>query len=443
MWVGRIVTSGIFAAVLLSGCGHKASIAEEVEASPSITVSPVTIDSPLKELPNERIQRTLVKDDLVLAATQKGLFRGSLSKKQWEQVSFPTDPSTLTLFGDNPSSNLLTAILPRKGWDSKTQKAIQIKNPGLYLSRDQGKTWQLQSNAEEFLQVLQVGEKLFATVRRDPPSGSYDNGVVMVSEDQGKTWRDLTTPASRAWRILPDPDHPGLICLQVTGIRMYIYQADDENYKWKQYREWDWPSKPKQKVAPQVLWGRVELGHFPIYFSTLKNYFAHDFGDGIFLPGLTLSPRVAKYRFASNAPKKVDIDVKLTAQDDSIEFLDNKKNHDFWWVEVRQPSGEITRSEKYEGPLGEHYGSKPKRVQAAKEYRQSHPVSKTRLKTGSVYTRSLDLEDFIRQIEPGTYYVRVFYNSGWSMTKTNWDMKTDHEFCGEVASEEFQVQISR
>lgn len=386
-----------------------------------------TVTSNASELDSDpdRIYRLSVSGDLVLALTRDGLYRGSLRTKRWERTSFPGQLGGTLVFEDQLQSNRpMFAILPKLGWPTKELEPTPVRDPGLYISRDNAKSWSLQCRDEEFRQILQVGKKLFAVVRRDPSGQRSDHGVVLVSEDQGSTWKDLTTPETRASSIFPDPDHPGLICREIVDDRSGVWQADDETYKWR--------------VTMTVARRRPErtrplfnsMGPFPARYATLNNYFEEDFGSESQIPGLTLVTKESKYAFPVSGAKPIEVEIRCSAQDVKIDLIDNKSRSDFWAIGV----GNERFPKRLEPSID--------RYDVAKKYRATNKLDSISLQEGSVYSRKLDLNELGLPQKPGVYRYRIFYGSDWSAAKRPSITERQGEFYGKLASEEFEVSLT-
>ena len=166
------------------------------------------------------------KDD-VLVSTSAGIYWADVKRKEWQKVLLAPEMPTRGQFGIVPegSQQILyyTAQLTRSSKDYKL---------GIYGSTDAGRTWRLHSEKDDCgpVTLLENGA-LFAVSNARRYGG---RATIEVSRDMGKTWRDITGESfGTVHRLFPDPDHVGLICLEVNSVRNYILQADDENYLWK------------------------------------------------------------------------------------------------------------------------------------------------------------------------------------------------------------------
>jgi ADP-ribose pyrophosphatase YjhB (NUDIX family) len=83
----------------------------------------------------------------------------------------------------------------------------------------------------------------WGAIREDGEIEYYIRDKIIVSEDLGQTWKDITGEIGAGIRlsgIYEDPDHPNQIVLHGFGLRGYILQASDENYNWDMSVDWGW-----------------------------------------------------------------------------------------------------------------------------------------------------------------------------------------------------------
>ncbi|HEX4612407.1 MAG TPA: TIGR03067 domain-containing protein, partial [Urbifossiella sp.] len=121
------------------------------------------------------------------------------------------------------------------------------KHPGLYASRDGGKTWKLLNSSFEFerLFVHPATGHLFAVIDHTWLATEAKDGPIQrlhaekaVTSSDGGTWKDITPSPGYVADILDifaDPDHPGRVCLYANIIRDYILRPKDDRYT-----DWDW-----------------------------------------------------------------------------------------------------------------------------------------------------------------------------------------------------------
>ncbi len=144
-------------------------------------------------------------------------------------------PANGTFAGEPDGSSLVFYMASRSDRDKKPRGNHRY---GLYLSRDDGATWELVSERDDFgPSVLLPDGGLFATTGYRSPINRGDR--LLRSADLGKTWGDITGRTGVLIHdIKPDPDHPGLI--RVHGNARHggvIFLQADENSEWKKIRQ--------------------------------------------------------------------------------------------------------------------------------------------------------------------------------------------------------------
>lgn len=143
-------------------------------------------------------------------------------------------------------------------------KSNTRKHAGLYISEDDGDTWNLRCNFFEFQKLFIHPEtgKLYCIIDytwlKENKEGflwPHFANKALMSED-GKHWKDITEGngyIANIFGIMEDPDNPGRVCLQACVIRAYILQSKDDAYsKWTWYKVWEWPNRKGQKTSQQA-----------------------------------------------------------------------------------------------------------------------------------------------------------------------------------------------
>jgi hypothetical protein len=121
------------------------------------------------------------------------------------------------------------------------------KHAGLYASKDGAKTWRLITTSYEFekLFIHPDTNQLFAIITYDWLATGEKDGLLhhyysnkIITSADGAKWKDITGGRGYITELLSifaDPDHPGRVCLEASGIRGYVLQSKDERYS-----DWNW-----------------------------------------------------------------------------------------------------------------------------------------------------------------------------------------------------------
>lgn len=189
--------------------------------------------------------------------TEAGVYRKLLSDTKWYSLSCPPSIDFGYYFQTTTYSDNL----------------VSFPGYGLYLSKDAGLTWfvlydEIRFNAaffnkDDLLYVVAAPPTNFLDVRElyRYLSGlyygipHYDRDRVLVSEDHGKTWKDITgniAPGVRLNRIYEDPYNVSSICLEGWTVRQYAFQVERSSfggYQWTRMAHGDC-RKPNTLVAP-------------------------------------------------------------------------------------------------------------------------------------------------------------------------------------------------
>jgi hypothetical protein len=270
-------------------------------------VAPVLrAEPPAVEELDVRLDSVLPRANDVFAAHGGGIFRADRKQKSWQKLKLPAEMPTGGLFGMVPADS--PQILY---YSSRQYSRREGERRGLYASDDAGQSWRLLAEGDDFgpVALLKCGA-LFSVTNAGRLNGK---AVIEVSRDMGQIWRDISNNSfGTVHGLFPDPDHPGLICLDVNSIRGYILQAEDERYEWKATRSWEW--HPERRDA--VPFGRTystTATRNPLYglSATLRNYFDHDFGSRTSVPAIDLSADESRFVFRAGDDIQIPITVRF------------------------------------------------------------------------------------------------------------------------------------
>jgi hypothetical protein len=395
--------------------------------------SPVALaEGPTLEQANTPLTAVTKRPEYAFASLPQGLFRASLKAKRWERLTTPPGMPTNGSFAGLPeTSKLVIYIASRSTFDK--EPVLAGARYGLYLSRDDGATWDLITERDDIGPALLLPDGgLFAIAgQHDPINGGRS---LLRSTDLGKTWRDISGGDFHVnlKGLEPDPDHPGLVRLHGWALRSYIIVADDMRFRWRTMRKFD-PSAPKRMFFHR---NASSTNRFYLYMATLSNYFGYDFGNATSDHALEVVPAKTRFEFAKGAPVAVPLKIVFHYDPEFAEAewrkAEAKGRHfpkpsppteklaiqptrtDFWGLRIESPDG--NHAEKYPSdrymvtmsgtttPDGKTVTkeSQPPRV----EYRVF------RLSPSSPYERTLDLRWFHDFSKAGTYRVQLIYSSG-------------------------------
>jgi len=135
-----------------------------------------------------------------------------------------------------------------------------VVEPGLYVSKDRGASWQAICSTFDFrgpFYVHPLTGRLYAAIY-DRWLTTNGAGYVIAAEGfkilmstDGKMWSDLTGPQGHLASIMSifqDPDRPGRVCVEVsTGLRSYVLQSIDDHYS-----KWVWHDELKDGKSFRV-----------------------------------------------------------------------------------------------------------------------------------------------------------------------------------------------
>jgi len=381
--------------------------------------------------PPGAIQSLYVRDSDVFASTREGIYRALKSDKQWEKLSIPECMPTGGRFATGPRSAeiiLYTGVRYIDGGVPDADKKVF----GLYCSEDSGRHWDLITKDHDFgsvylhpdgaiyaaeWQKLKVtpGESTNGKMMSDANDGSPPVAIrnhVLVSEDKGKSWRDITgtmPTAAMICSIFADPDHPDLVCVSACVLRGYVFQATDKSYNWESEREWDWHARHE---TDDTFFGRYYGTQKTLYMlqPTLSNYFTKGAPDAAQSCPFDIVPDKLTYHFRASQPKTIRVSVRFIAEGHKIILPDFRGGTDLWSVKVIGPDGKRTATRAV--AVQAIYKAKDRPAETAKLRRDSR-FSTYVVYEGHPYTRSIDLGKLFHFSTPGQYRVQLAYDNTW------------------------------
>lgn len=397
--------------------------------------SPEELDCPLDAI--------LLRANDVIVTCKAGIFRADLKAKEWQKLSLPAEMPPGGQFGTVPAGS------PHILYHSRSSlRREEGQTPGIFLSSDDGKTWKLLAEGYDFGPVaLLDNDALFAVTNAGRSNGKAQIGI---SRDFGKTWRDISEGTfGEFYRLFPDPDHPGLICIEANSIRNYIFQAGDETYKWKATPSWHWHPERLQAVP----FGRsysTHVTHVPLYMlqTTLRNYFDHDFGNQTSIPAIDLEAEGKRFVFRAGEPVRVPIQIRLLEnmrmreklRKEAIEagrqveelkpmvvtLLDHDDNLDIWGLLVEFDSKRVSRPpaltaavrDAREADFQARIRGEPGRGEQGErdflvQLRGRAEWKRVQVSAETPYRRTIDLDKLHDFSAPGEYRVQLDYDDSW------------------------------
>ncbi len=389
---------------------------------------PTLAEGPTPDQAHTPLNAVAKREAYAFASIPDGLFRAPLETKRWEKLKTPPAMPLGGTFASQPGRSPLIIYVAMK---SSIRHNNAPPDPeglrhGLYLSRDNGLTWELISERKDFgSTLLMPGGDLFAVTGAD---GANAGDHLLRSSDLGKTWRDITGKAFGQLQYLePDPDHPGLIRVDAWAIRQYTFTADDDNYNWTAHRLGIRATgrRPSDEFFSR---SSSSTNRYYLYPATLANYFGYNFGNQTQVQALEVVPIKTRYEFAKGV--RVVVPIRVVFHHDPnvswpgqpnppnprpappVEKLaDQPDGIDFWGLKVETPAEQVV---KY--PPGRRFVTMTLNANGdGKTVTSQPPAVKYRvvdLSPSSPYQRDLDLGRFHDFSKPGEYRVQIIYDSG-------------------------------
>ncbi len=300
------------------------------------------------------IVSVLDRGNFYIASTRYGLYQASDLLKFWRHMDTPASmPAGGNLAQESADSpRLLYYTGQGSDW-------LPISCPGsLFISDDCGKSWAATSIQREQNVVdafAQPGGAIFAIIKNfvtqpfpqgDSVSRSHLLEQLILSRDNGQTWRDITPHLHEGFAmygISSDPDHQGLICVRSSQMgrlsQTFVYQADDAAYHWKEYPLGEWHGgRDMWSNLTSIPSGGSNNSNMPATLGTFFKYPYSRSGSFPDLPTKYLTSDKSGYVFRLHQPMPVTVNTVYLFPEAAIKWLDNKNEKVFWGVRV-QPEG--------------------------------------------------------------------------------------------------------
>lgn len=386
-----------------------------------------TLSGTANDTASQRIDSIVRVGDSVFASTPSGIFRAPFSGGTWERTA---------MLESMPLGGALSG--PSVPGDEIYYHAVRQHPPlavpapdhrvyGLYRKGPGNSPWELASPDQDFLHLLVDGSRIFAAVksRTNPREES-----VLESTNRGGTWRALPPlPPNAGYLVglIPDPDHPGLVCVLTAGIRGHVIHARDASYDWEVTREHRWRRRSADSMLGFSDPGGVSVSTPQVVGATLDTYFqypAHLRADPrrTFFPALWIElGRRRQFQIESNVI--VVASLRSTPNFHSQpgrNFVDMTDNTGFWGMVRVTPSG---TAEIFHPVLrGDVDRNSPGWI--------SDP-----LLPDAIHRRSLNLSELAPFREQGQYRIQIFYS--------NQDASANRkdEWALQVCSEIFNIEV--
>jgi hypothetical protein len=411
----RPARSIVYALILVSSLSGLLAVA--AEPTPDEANTPLTAVS--------------MRESYVFASTPDGLFRAPLATKRWERLKIPPEMPLNGIFALQPGRSPLVIYVAHRLRSGPRPRPGS--SHGLYLSRDDGLTWQLLAGRDDFGATLLLPDGVLFAVAGVNSLGESE--YVLRSADLGKTWRDITGNEHSMFSYLdPDPVHSGLVRIHGWDDRGGIMLvADDENYRWRRVRKETYTDG--RRLGGEFFdRGSSSTNGFYLFRATLSNYFRYDFGNQKHIQALEVVPDKMRFEFARSAPVVVPVRV-VFHYDPEIESADRRKakseghplpkptppaerfadqpgGTDFWGLRVESRFG---RSEKYPVTIYEVVKRTVTKTAKGESVSQtSRPVAGNcqsfDLSPSRPYEREIDLGRLANFSRPGEYRVQLIYD---------------------------------
>ena len=372
----------------------------------------------------------LVRKHDLFAVHKLGFYRADRATRRWRKLEVPDSVPRTGRFAVSPEDAAAVVYFVGTYYENKPADG---KKGDIYVSHDDGATWNCIPDTVNVSAVCLHRKRLY--VGFSPLIDGFHSSKVRTTDDFGKTWDSLPWgDAGRGYplhrfaisAIIPDPDHPDLVCVSVdTGIRGHFLQADDENYEWKVHSIVWGLQKSQNYFEPNYSSSTT----FYTFTASLDNFFDFRFAYGASCCPFRIVPAKERFTYRSGEPVAVPF---------TVHYDEDMRVKEAWWrlhpdLEYRgkePPKPDvILLPDDDEGRVwglkvefaGEQslvmsevnrmWGVNRDRKALGKELRDDPRTRMVRLTHAEPYRRTLDLgklHDFVR---PGLYRVQLLYGS--------------------------------
>ena len=381
------------------------------------------------DLSHDEIVTVLEKDGTYLASTTDGFYRASESDHVWHKVTMPAGmwPGG-RLARNNGASRELAYYTCAQGEDYIFGPS---KAGGLWLSIDGGATWRATSLKRSVLAAFLHPDGALYVITNDHPSSSFEpREHLLVSNDHGEAWKDITPPVPDGYGmgiIKVDPANPHLVFIRAFApfaAWQKFYQATDATYAWA---EIPWAKLPKNLPTDYDPFAQPMSGtanSFSDMPANLENFFKFPFprnGNRPELPTYFLKAEKTAYQFHLHQPMPVKVSSFFLNPEAPVKITDHPDPQIFWGLKVQAKDGAVTWANPKTAELNIAYPDHEAKLAA---YSNDPRNSSVEADQQHPYERTIDLRNLYDFKQPGTYRVALFINSIYMDRKTGSSLGT-------------------
>jgi hypothetical protein len=368
------------------------------------------------------IRSILRREKDVLVVNRFGMFRSLLSdpRHRWQPVAMPLTIPLSGRFADHPPGCGEICYWVGDSWNSDPGSLERGK--GVYVSRDDGGTWQQVCDRGDFAGVVVcAGGRLYARVERATPidpatrTGGGFQSQVLASKDGGRTWSDISPLELNDLVILKrDAVNPSLVFIdQVGGAdrRGRTLIAADDRFLWTQANYAETAARDREPLfLPCGTFDQRPGGDLD---ATLRNFFDLPFGQQTHVSVICLQPNASHYRFALDEAKPVPFEIGMRRSSSSsssssalgpLMVFDDPGSTVNHMVFATRPSGQWGFAFHNRMHWNGGAGDEERYVSRSEERATTHAVTATQ-----PYRRDVDLNDFIPFREVGDYRIQIAF----------------------------------